>query len=62
MLSVASVTVIIALSVRLMLGDGSEFLAGMLVGVPLGALLGWLADQAIPIVVDRYIAAIRRDQ
>lgn len=61
-LTVAVLSVVVALSVRLVLVDGPEFVAGLLVGVPLGALLGWLADQAIPMVVDRYISAIRRER
>ncbi len=59
-LAVAAVAVLLALSIRLVLVDGPEFLAGVLVGIPLGALLGWLADLAIPRVVDRYLASIRR--
>lgn len=60
--AVAVVTVITALCVRVVLSDGPEFVAGVLVGIPLGAMLGWVADQAIPLVVDRYMAAIRRGE
>lgn len=58
-LAVAVAAVLVALCIRLVLVDGPEFLAGVLVGVPLGALLGWLADLAIPRLVDRYLASIR---
>jgi hypothetical protein len=59
-LSVAAVAVIVALSIQLILADGPQFIAGILVGVPLGALLGWLADLAIPRIVDWYLNKIRR--
>lgn len=58
-LLVSAVVVIAALAVRLILSNGAEFIAGVLVGAPLGALLGWLADQLIPVAVDRYLARIR---
>jgi len=61
-LAIAAVTVILALTTRLIVGDGSQFVAGMLVGIPLGALLGWLADLVIPRLVDRYISATQRER
>lgn len=58
-LVVAAVVVVSALVVRLVLSNGAEFIAGMLVGAPVGALLGWLADQLIPVAVDRYLLRLR---
>lgn len=56
---VTAIVVIAAISVRLVLADGPEFIAGLLVGVLVGAPLGWLTDQAIQRLVDRYLIRLR---
>lgn len=57
---VVSLAVVLgALAVRVVLADGPEFLAGLLVGVPIGALLGWSVDQVLKRAVDAYVARIR---
>lgn len=59
---VVVLAVITALCVRVILSNGPEFVVGLLVGIPLGAMLGWLVDQLIPLVVDRYMSSIRRGE
>ena len=59
-LGVAAATMIAALITRLILDPGTDGVAWMLIGIPVGALLGWIADLAIPRLVDLYMAAIRR--
>lgn len=56
---VIAAVVIGALAVRLILADGPEFIAGVLVGIPIGAALGWILDQALARLVDAYVARLR---
>jgi NhaP-type Na+/H+ or K+/H+ antiporter len=52
--------VICALAIRLILSDGApDFIAGVLVGIPIGAILGWLADQSLMRLVDSYTRRLR---
>ena len=54
-----AIVVIGALTIRLALSGVADFLAGIAVGLPIGALLGWMADQALRRWVDAYTYHLR---
>ena len=56
---VTAIVVIAALVISVALSDGPGFVTGMFVGVPVGALLGWLMDQFLMRLVDAYTARLR---
>lgn len=57
---VTAMVVIAALCLRLILSDVPAVITGIFIGVPIGALSGWLTDQAIRRIVDAYFDLVGR--